>query len=101
MSSRDMLAQMQELRKRLPEPSRLARVEVGQAVLDWFKAAFGPEKRMPPPLGGSLLGVPVVLRDDLDPGAWRLIDHDGELAEEGVLRWLDARAPEQTGDADG
>lgn len=104
-----MITQMQELRRRLPEPPRLARVEVGQAAFEWLKATYRPEGAppespwrpvgwTPPPPGGSMLGVPVVVRDDLEPGAWRLIDHDGEILNEGILpagasakvtEWLD------------
>lgn len=94
-----LAAQLHELRQRLPEPPRLARVEVGQAVLDWLKATARPEGAppdspwrpagwTPPPPGGIVHGVPVVLCDDLEPDAWRLIDHDGNVINE------------QTGDAD-
>ncbi|MGI5286624.1 hypothetical protein ACQEVF_25250 [Nonomuraea polychroma] len=91
----DVLARLQELARGLPEPPRAARVEVGQAVLDWLKEAARPEGAPPEdpwrpegwtPLGlGSLLGVPVVLREDLEPGAWRAIGHADEVIGEGTL----------------
>lgn len=92
----DILAQLQELRRRLPDRPRLARVEVGQAAHDWLKATARPEGApsespwrpagwTPPPPGGSAFGVPVELRDDLEPGAWRLIDRDGEVIAQGTV----------------
>ncbi|MGI5288045.1 hypothetical protein ACQEVF_32535 [Nonomuraea polychroma] len=92
----DILTRLQELARHLPVPPRVARFEVGQAMLDWLRAAARPEGApaenpwrpagwTPPPTLGSLLGVPVVLSDVLEPGAWRAIGHDGGIVGEGVL----------------
>lgn len=97
----DIFAQVNELRQddlrqHLPEQSRLARFEVGQAVLDWLKATARPEGAppenpwrpdgwTPPPGISSLFGVPVMLSDGLEPGAWRAIDRDGEAIKEGRI----------------
>lgn len=90
-----MLARLQELARALPEPPRVARFEVGQAMLDALKAAARPEDSppedpwrpagwTPPPPVGVAYGVPVVLCEDLEPGAWRAIDRDGEIIREGT-----------------
>jgi hypothetical protein len=92
----DILAQILELARRLPEPPPVARVEVGQAVLDWLKAtaqhegpapedAWRPIGWTPPPPGGSLFGVPIVLNENLEAGAWQVIDHKGNVMREGTL----------------
>lgn len=101
MSDSDILAQLQGLRRRLPEPPRLARVELGQRALALLKAISHPEGapaetswRLP----GTSVGVPIVLRDDMDPGAWRLIGRHGEVIDEGTLTpALRALVEEQTG----
>lgn len=91
----DILARMHEMARHLPEPPQVARLEVGQAMLDWLKAAahqegappedaWRPVAWPPPPPIGALFGVPVVLREDLEPGAWRLIDHSGDVIKEGT-----------------
>lgn len=72
-----------------PTPFRIARMEAGKDVLDQLKTAARPEgasaeSPWPPPLS-ALLGVPVVVRDDLEPGAWRFIDRDGQVLKEGTL----------------
>lgn len=92
----DILARIQELARNLPEPPPVARLEVGQVMLDWLKATAHPEDAppenpwrplgwTPPPPCGSLFGVPVVLNEDLEPGAWRAIDRDGNVMKEGTL----------------
>ena len=80
----------------VPEPPRAARVEMGQATFDRLKEAARPEGAPPDaewrPVGwtppdpfGSLLGIPIVLREGLEPGVWRAIDRDGQAIEEGRL----------------
>jgi hypothetical protein len=80
----------------MPEPPRAARVEMSQATFDHLKAGARPEGAPPDtgwrPVGwtppapfGSMLGIPVVLREDLGPGVWQAIDRDGEVIEEGTL----------------
>lgn len=92
----NILARIQELRRTLPEPPPVARVEVGRTMLDWLKATAQHEGTPPedvwrpvgwtPPLpGGSLFGVPVVLHEGLEPDVWRVLDHDGEIMKEGTL----------------
>jgi hypothetical protein len=82
--------------RRMPEPHPVARVEVGQVMLDWLKVAGRPHGRpaddpwrpdgwTPPPPVGALFGVPVVLNEGLEPGAWRAIDRDGKVMKEGTL----------------
>lgn len=88
----DLVAFLRALRH-LPEQPRIVRVEVGQQVLDWLKAVARPEGAppenpwrpvgwTPPPGISSLFGVPVVLREDMEPGAWRSIDCDGAVVRE-------------------
>ncbi|MGW4958019.1 hypothetical protein ACWEPL_12405 [Nonomuraea sp. NPDC004186] len=92
----DILAHLQGLTQHLPEPPRVARMDVGQSMFNWLKATAQPEGApsedawrpvgwTPPPLAGAMFGVPVVLRGDLAPGAWRVIDRDGEIMKEGTL----------------
>lgn len=92
----DILARIQALRRSLPEPPPVARVEVGSFMLEWLKVAgrpdalpgenpWRPDGWTPPPPIGALFGVPVVLNEDLDPGAWRAIDRDGNVMKEGAL----------------
>ncbi len=86
---------LRELAQHLSPPP-VARIEVGQAVLDAFKAAarcksarpedvWRPVGWTPPPPIGALFGTPVVLREDLEPGAWQAIDFDGEILKRGTL----------------
>jgi len=39
----------------------------------------------PPSPLASLLGVPVVVREDLGPGVWWVLDRDGAVIAKGVL----------------
>jgi hypothetical protein len=94
----DILARLYALARTLPEPPPVACFEVGKAMHDWLEATARPEGAppedpwrpvdapMPPPSPiAALFGVPVVLREDLEPGAWRAIDRDGEIMKEGTL----------------
>jgi hypothetical protein len=86
---------MYEMARNLPGP-RVVCIEVGQAMLDWLEATARPEGAppenpwrpdgwTPPPPISTVFGVPIVLREDLEPGAWRAIDHNGETVKEGTL----------------
>ncbi|MEU4578954.1 hypothetical protein [Nonomuraea sp. NPDC023979] len=95
-TSADILARIQDLRH-LPEPPPVTRIEVGSLMHEWLKATarppwglprdnpWRPDGWTPPPPIRALFGVPVVLREDLDPGAWRAIDRDGNVMKEGAL----------------
>jgi hypothetical protein len=65
-------------------------------MLDWLKATgrphelpgdnpWRPDGWTTPPPYGSLFDVPVVLNEDLEPGAWRAVVRDGEIMKEGTL----------------
>lgn len=61
-----------------PPPQRL---EVGAGVADYLRAHI-PAPASPIP---DLWGVPIVEISSLPPGAWRLVDADGEVRRAGLI----------------
>lgn len=76
-----------------PKPGSL---EIGTTAFDLLKEFARPEGAppesprepagyVPTPVPSALFGVPVFARGDMEPRAWRLLDHDGSVIREGAL----------------
>jgi hypothetical protein len=75
-----MLDEIRRIAESLPA-RRPATLRIGPHVLPILRHCPPP-----PSLGASLpLGVPVVLDDDLPPGAWQVLDQHGEEMQAGNL----------------
>jgi hypothetical protein len=79
----------------LPDPDRPvpARLEAG-----WIVAAHLRTTAKPAPPHwtslGDLGGIPVVVDPDLPVGAWRIVDHDGNVMAEGNMFQDDRKVSE-------
>jgi hypothetical protein len=65
-------------------------LEVGEGMLEWLRESYRPTERppqwAPPPQLGGMFGVPVFLREDLEPGRWQLLDEHGDKIASGTIR---------------
>lgn len=77
--------QLRALAEALPPPQPHRVLEVGPGVVEYLRLLGGSRPGWSPRgMMSQLTGVPVVRKDDLEAGAWRLLA-DGEVIGEGTL----------------
>ncbi|MFV2172300.1 hypothetical protein ACFHW2_12050 [Actinomadura sp. LOL_016] len=78
-------------------PPRIHKLEIGEQALAELLAVVPKEEAPRPPMSpitalAGLAGIPIVVRDDMPPRAWCLVDANGVIVHQGV--WEEPDAPD-------